>query len=84
MNPYSSADVTAVERRRRFHLWIPLPLAWVLLLPFILLLAPLVFVACLVAKVDPFRGVSVYWQVFNSLRGLRAEVDDPGAHIRIY
>jgi hypothetical protein len=28
--------------------------------------------------------VSVYWEVFNSLRGLRVEVDDPGARIRIH
>jgi len=84
MNPYSSADATPLKLRRRFHLWIPFLLVWVLLLPFILLLAPLVFVACLVAKVNPFRGVSVYWEVFNSLRGLRVDVDDPGARIRIH
>jgi hypothetical protein len=54
------------------------------MLPLILLLAPLVFVACLIAKVDPFQGVSVYWQVFNALRGLCVEVDDPGARIRIH
>jgi hypothetical protein len=84
MNPYSLADATSLKPRRRLHLWIPLLLVWVLLLPFILLLAPLVFVACLVARVDPLRGVSVYWEIFNSLRGLRVEVDDPGARIRIH
>ena len=84
MNPYSLTDTTALKPRRRLHLWIPLLLVWVLLLPFVVLLAPLVFVACLVAKVDPFRGISVYWGVFNSLRGLRVEVDDPGARIRIH
>jgi len=84
MNPYSLADATAMKPRRRLHLWIPLLLVWVLLLPFILLLAPLVFVACLIAKIDPFQGVSVYWQVFNGLRGLRVEVEDPGARIRIH
>jgi hypothetical protein len=70
--------------KRQFHLWIPLLLIWVLLLPFVLLLTPLVFVACLVERVDPIRGVSVYWQLFSSLRGLRVEVEDPGARIRIY
>jgi hypothetical protein len=58
-------------------------LVWVLLLPFVLLLAPLVFVSCLVAQVDPIRGVSVYWEVFSSLRGLRVEVEDPSARIRM-
>jgi len=84
MSTNSSADATPLKARRQVRLWIPLLLVWVLLLPFILLFAPLVFVACLVAKVDPFRGVSVYWEVFNSLRGLRVEVDDPGARIRIH
>lgn len=83
MIPYSSAALIAVRPRRRFRLWIPLLLVWVLLLPFVLLLAPLLFVACLVVKVDPFRGVAVYWQVFNSLRGLRVEAEDPCAQLRI-
>ena len=69
--------------KQRFHLWIPLLLVWVMLLPLVLLLVPLVFVACLAVGVDPLRGVSVYWQLFNALRGLQVEVDDPGARIRI-
>jgi len=83
MMPYSSVETMAVRSQRRFRLWIPLPLVWVLLLPFVLLLAPVVFVACLAFKVDPFRGVSVYWQLFNGLRGLRVEVEDSGTRIRI-
>jgi hypothetical protein len=83
MTPYCSADQAHVRPRRRFRLWIPLLLVWVLLLPFVLLLAPLVFVVCLFVRVNPFRGVALYWQVFNSLRGLRVEVEDPGARIRI-
>ena len=84
MNPPCSTDAMAVSPRRQFRLWIPFMLVWVWLLPLILLLVPLIFAACLVAQVDPFRGVSVYWQVFDSLRGLRVEVDDPGARIRIF
>ena len=83
MNPYCTAGAITARAGQRFRLWIPFLLVWILLLPFILLLASLAFVACLVAKVNPFRGVSVYWQIFNSLRGLRVEVDDPGARIRI-
>jgi len=78
-----SADQAPVRPGRQFRLWIPLLLIWVLLLPFVLLLAPLVFVACLIAKVNPFRGVAFCWQVFNSVRGLRVEVEDPGARVRI-
>ena len=83
MNPHCSIDTVQAEPRRRFHLWLPFLLVWVLALPFVLLLAPLVFAACLIAKADPFRGVSAYWQVFDSLRGLRVEVEDPSARIRI-
>jgi uncharacterized membrane protein len=83
MIAYYSADTIAVRPRRRFRLWIPLLLVWVLLLPFFVLLTPLVFVACLAFKVDPLRGVSVYWQLFNGLRGLRVEIEDRGARIRI-
>jgi hypothetical protein len=54
-----------------------------LLLPFVLLLAPLVFVTCLFVKISPFRGLAVYWQVFNSFRGLRVEVEDPREQVRI-
>ena len=82
MNSYCSVDVITTKPKH-FRLWIPFLLVWILLLPFVLLLAPLVFVACLVARVGPFRGVAVYWQVFNSLRGLRVEVEDPNARIRI-
>ena len=69
--------------RRRFPIWIPLLLVWLLLLPFVLLLAPLVFVVCLVARVNPFRGVVVYFQLFNALRGVRIVLDDPCAPVSI-
>jgi hypothetical protein len=78
-------NLTAVSARapRRFRLRIPILLVWVLLLPFALLLAPLVFVACLMARVGPFRGVAVFWQLFCGLRGVRVALDDPGAAISI-
>ena len=74
-------SLTAVSARPpwRFRLRIPILLVWVLMLPFVLLLAPLVFVACLVVRVSPFRGVAVFWQLFCGLRGVRVVVDDPGA-----
>ena len=84
MNPYCSADAITATPRRRFHLWIPLLLVWAVALPFVMLLTPFVFAACLIARVDPIRGVSVFWQVFCSRRGLQVEVEDPNARIRIY
>jgi hypothetical protein len=84
MNPYSSTGTIPVAAKRQFRVWIPFLVIWVLLLPFVLLLAPLVFVACLVKGIDPIQGVSVYWELFSSLRGLRVEVEAPGARIRIH
>jgi len=83
MTTYYSAGHVTATRTRGVHLWIPLLLVWILLLPFVLLLAPVVFIACLIATVNPLRGVAFYWQVFNSLRGLRVEVEDPRAQVRI-
>jgi hypothetical protein len=83
MNLHYSTAALPVKPRRSFCLCMPFLLVWVLLLPFVLLLAPVVFVACLVMKVNPLRGVWVYWQVFYALRGLRLEVEDPGASVRI-
>jgi hypothetical protein len=75
--------LTAPARARRFRLRIPILLVWVLLLPFVLLLAPLVFVVCLAARGSPFRGVALFWQLFSGLRGVRVEVDDPREAISI-
>jgi hypothetical protein len=72
------------KRRRRGHrIWIPIILVWLLLLPFVLLLAPLVFVVFLVLGVNPFRAVAVYWQTFKALRGVRIVVENPQAPISI-
>ncbi|MEJ2008486.1 MAG: hypothetical protein P8Z30_10090 [Acidobacteriota bacterium] len=68
---------------RRFLLRIPMLLVWVLLLPLVLLLAQLVFVACLMARRNPFRGVAALWELFSGLRGVRVTVDDPGAAVSI-
>jgi hypothetical protein len=81
--PGSYTAVIPIRRRWRFPLWIPTLLLWLLLLPFVILLAPLVFVGCLAVRVNPFRGVAAYWQLFNALRGLRIQVDDPCAPISI-
>ena len=81
---HAAYAVATPEKPRRGHrIWIPIILVWLLLLPFVLLLAPLVFVAFLVMGVNPFRAVGVYWQIFNALRGVRIVVEDPQAPISI-
>jgi len=83
MTRQSHATSIPARPKQPFRLLIPLWLVWVLFLPFVLLLAPFTFVACLFVRVNPFQGVSVYWQLFGGLWGLRVEVEDTGSHIRI-
>jgi len=54
-------------------LWIPLFLVWVLLLPVVLVLAPLAFAACLAGRVNPYRAWRVFWGLVNGVRGMRVE-----------
>ena len=65
--------------------WIPLPLflLWLLILPFFVLILPLLFIACLVTWVPFFRSLKVMWQIFCATRGTRIEVDAEDAFIEI-
>ena len=67
------------------RLWIPLPLflLWVLLLPFAVLLLPVLFVACLASRVNPFRALWRLWQVLAALRTIRVEVALHRSSIRV-
>ncbi len=83
MRFHSPAAAVPLSPRRRFHLWIPVTLIWIVLLPFVLLFAPLVFVVGILVGSDPLQCVAAYWQFFSALRGVKVEVEDPGARIRI-
>ena len=39
-----------------------------------LLLAPLVFVACLVQEINPFRAFAAFWRTLTALRGTEFEL----------
>ena len=54
-------------------LWIPLFLVWLLLLPFLLLAAPVASMACLGAHVNPYRAWRVLWGLLDGVRGARVE-----------
>ena len=62
-----------------FRLWIPLFLIWLLLLPIAILLSPFIFIACLVCRVNPFRGVAVLWQILTALTDTNVEVEHRSA-----
>ena len=59
--------------------WIPLFLIWLLLLPLAVVLSPFIFIACLVCRVNPFRGVAVIWQILKALKDTECEIDHRSA-----
>ena len=72
------------KRSRGFRLWIPLALAWLLLLPAALLLLPVVFVACWVGRIDPFQALSALWQILSALKGSNVEFEDEDSSVLIH
>jgi len=55
------------------RLWIPLFVLWIILLPFVLLALPVICVALWVKRMNPFRTLGLFWQLFASLRGTQIE-----------
>jgi len=64
---------------RTFRFWIPIFLIWLLLLPLAVLLSPCIFLACLVCRVNPFRGVVVMWQILTALGDTDVDVEHRSA-----
>ncbi len=73
----------AVIRVKRFRLWVPLFIVWLLLLPFALVLLPLMILACLAIRVNPWRALGTFWQVFTGMAGANIEVNDENAAVQI-
>ena len=61
--------------RRHFGLWLPLFLAWLLLLPLALVLLPFFVIGCLLARMNPWRTFVTGWQVLCGLTGTHLEVE---------
>ena len=59
-----------------FHFGFPLWLAWILLLPLVILAVPVLLLVCLVWLIDPWRVISVFWGILRGLKGTEVEVDD--------
>jgi hypothetical protein len=60
---------------RRFRLWIPLPLVYLLLAPFLVLALPVLVVLCQRAGVDPIRSLAVAGRILAATRGTAVEVE---------
>jgi hypothetical protein len=76
MIPYLAVLKIRGRSGRRIHLWIPLALVWILLLPVALLALPLFFLFCLVGRVSLVRAANTLEAVFGGLRGTRVDVED--------
>jgi hypothetical protein len=79
MIPFVAVVSLRNQESRTFRLWIPLVLIWLLLLPLGILLSPFIFIACLVCRVNPLRGVAVMWQIVNALTDTQFEVEHRSA-----
>ena len=78
MIPYSAEIQVRTERNRSAQRWIiPFWLAGLLLLPLCVLLLPLVFLVCAIARINPFPLLGAFWKIFVALKGTIVDVDDP-------
>jgi hypothetical protein len=68
---------------RNFRLWIPLFLLWLLMLPFAVLALPVLFLVCLISRVNPFEAISTFWHIFAALKDTHIEVDNRNALVLI-
>ena len=60
-------------QQKRYFVGVPFGLLLFLLSP-LLLLTPIAFIACLIARIDPFEAGRLLWHVLVALRGTHVEV----------
>ena len=71
------------ERPYRVHLWLPLFLVWLLLLPFALLLSPFLVLAVLLLGKNPLAVLAALVGLLSGLTGTLVEVSSPDAFVFI-
>jgi len=69
--------------RRQLGMWLPLFLAWLLLLPLLLVLSPFFVIGCLLARMNPLRMTATCWQVVTGLRGTNIELQHGERHFQV-
>jgi hypothetical protein len=81
MIPVAGAVRIGDYRVHGFRLSIPFLLLWVLLAPLLIVVMPVLFVACLFVRVNPFRAIGVLFQILASTRGTHVEVVNDGCSV---
>ena len=71
------------ENHRPIRLWLPLFLVWLLLIVLGVLLSPLIVIACLIVRMNPFTTVWALIRVFGALAGTHIEVQAPDAVVLV-
>ena len=67
-----------VEKRgRRFRLWLPLFLFWLLALPFAVVTLPVLAIVLLLLSRNPLRVFAAYWSLLSAIPGSHLEVQSP-------
>jgi len=75
MIPVAGAVRVGDCRVHGFRLSIPFFLLWIVLAPLLVLLVPVIFIACICVRVDPFRGISAVFEILAALRGTQVQVE---------
>lgn len=70
-------------RLHRIRVWIPLFLVWILLLPGLLVLFPIVALAGLFVRVNALRLYAAAWGIVSSLRHTFVEVNSRWTEVRV-
>jgi hypothetical protein len=83
MIPVAGAVRIGDCRVHGFRLSIPFFLLWILLAPVLLLLVPVIFIACLFVRVDPFLAIGTLFQILAALRGTHVEVVNDSASVLV-
>jgi hypothetical protein len=74
MIPVAGAVRIGDRRVQGFRLSVPFLLLWIILAPLLLVVVPVLFVACLFVRVNPFRAVAVLFQILAALKGTQIDV----------
>ena len=76
------------EGKKKFRLFIPLILVWILLLPLLVILLPFLLIAALLAWPSGYgrlllSAIPMLLSVIGSLSGLRIHVEDRGKQVHV-
>jgi hypothetical protein len=53
------------------------------MLPFAVLALPVLFLVCLISRVNPFEAIVTFWHIFAALKDTHIEVDNRNALVLI-